>query len=30
MEAQGQAAPRVDQSTMRRAIAACAIGNATE
>ena len=30
MEAQGQAAPPVDQSTMRRAIAACAIGNATE
>jgi MHS family proline/betaine transporter-like MFS transporter len=30
MEAQGQVAPRVDQTTMRRAIAACAIGNATE
>jgi MFS transporter, MHS family, proline/betaine transporter len=30
MEAQGQAAPQVDQSTMRRALAACAIGNATE
>ena len=30
MEAQEQAAGRVDQSLMRRAIAACAIGNATE
>jgi MFS transporter, MHS family, proline/betaine transporter len=30
MEAQGQAGQAVDESTLRRAIAACAIGNATE
>ena len=30
MESQGQAGQAVDESTLRRAIAACAIGNATE